>query len=247
MLERSLDKLRHLVARESVEGRALANNLGDNPVCTVRYHRDVPCISVQWKAYATSSQLRYIHECLIRLLEKHGVSKILGDDAGLVGIAVADQRWILQDWIPRAMAAGLKSAVCIKPRAPFGQTCVNRIVSSLPPDLAVRSFDGLEEGLSWLRDEYQPGTYRILYRRFRGGESIHTFAFWCQDPSVAQFLLLARVALRAFWKVQNGGLEPVMSRQPLPELIVVEDERGGEICRWSFEDEIQELRRPQRR
>lgn len=240
-VDSSLDGLRHLLEGESGDGRALADNLERNPICTVSYDPEIPCLVVRWRGYATSAQTRYIHECLIQLIKKHRVSKILGDDTALVSIAAIDQHWIIHDWMPRAMAAGLKSAASIKPCGYFGQASVNRILSLVPAGLAIRSFESLREGKAWLHSAYQPGTYRIVYRRFKGGDSINTFSFWCQDPSIGYFRQAARVALRSFWRTHDGTLEPVISRQPLPELVIVEDEHGEEVCRWSLEDEIREL------
>jgi hypothetical protein len=237
----ALDGLHHLLEGESGDSRALARDLEDNPICTVSYESNVPCLLVKWKRYATSTQLRYIHECLIRLIKMYRVSKILGDDTDLVSIAAIDQHWIVHDWMPRAIAVGLKNAASVKPRAYFGQTSVNRILSIVPVGLAIQSFDNLESARTWLRNICQPGTYRVCYRRFKGGEPINVYAFWCQDPSVGHFRQLARVALRGFWKVVDGSLEPVIARQPLPEVIVIEDEGGNESCRWSLEDEMREL------
>lgn len=238
----AFDGLQHLLEGESGDSRALAKDLEDNPICTVSYEPDVPCLLVQWKRYATTTQLRYIHECLIRLIKKHRVSKILGDDTDLVSIAAIDQHWIVHDWMPRAIGIGLRSAASVKPRAYFGQTSVNRILSIVPAGLAIQSFDNFESARTWLRNIYQPGTYRVSYRRFKEGLPINVYTFWCQEPSIGYFRQLARVALRSFWKVVDGSLEPVISRQPLPEVIVVEDEGGNESCRWSLEDEMRELR-----
>jgi hypothetical protein len=238
----AFDGLQHLLEGDTGDGRALARDLEDNPICAVSYEPDVPCLLVKWKRYATSTQLRYIHECLIRLIEKHRVSKILGDDTDLASIAAIDQHWIVHNWMPRAITAGLKNAASVKPRAYFGQTSVNRILSIVPTELAIQSFDDFESARIWLRNIFQPGTYRVCYRRFKEGEPINTYAFWCQEPGVGYFRELARVALRSFWKVVDGSLEPVITRQPLPELIVIEDESGNESCRWSLEDEMRELR-----
>jgi hypothetical protein len=235
------DGLQRMLAAESGDGRALAENLEDNPICTVSHDPSIPCLTVRWRSYATSAQLRYIHECLIRLINRHRVSKILGDDSDLVSIASVDQHWIAREWMPRAIVAGLRTVASIKPRAYFGQTSINNILSFVPADLAIRSFEGLREARDWLRSVYQPGTYRIIYRRFKGGEPINTFAFDCQEPSIGQFNQLARIALRGFWKLERGSLEPVMSRQPLPETIVIESEVGEEVFRWSLEDEMRQL------
>jgi hypothetical protein len=239
------DGLRRVLAVESGDGRALAENLEDNPICTVSYDPSVPCLMVRWRSYATSAQLRYIHECLVRLIKKHRVSKILGDDSDLVSIASIDQHWIAREWMPRAIATGLRTVASIKPRAYFGQTSIKNILSFVPAGLAIRSFEGLREARDWLQSVYQPGTYRIIYRRFKGGEPINTFAFDCQDPGIGHFRQFARVALRGFWKVERGALEPVISRQPLPELIMIETEAGETVFRWTLEDEMRQLENSQ--
>jgi hypothetical protein len=244
----AFDNLQYLLEGESGDGSVLARNLEDNPICTVSYDPGIPCLAVKWKQYATSTQLRYIHESLIRLIKKHRVSKILGDDMDLVSIAAVDQNWIAHNWMPRAITAGLKSVASIKPRAYFGQISVGRILSIVPVGLVIQSFDHFEDARNWLRNIYQPGRYRVCYRRFRGGgEPVNTYTFWCQEPSVEYFKQLARVALRGFWKVVDGSLEPVIARQSLPELIVIEGESGDAVCRWSLEDEVRELRAAARR
>ncbi len=62
---------------------------------------EVPCITVVWKRYATSAQLRYVHEQLLCLLGGGGVA-VLGDDTQLPTIHREDQRWIAENWWPRA-------------------------------------------------------------------------------------------------------------------------------------------------
>jgi hypothetical protein len=239
--EKPLEGLQHLLAEESSDGRTLANNLEDNPICTVSHDPGIPCLVVRWKGYATSIQIRYIHECLIRLIAEHRVGKVLGDDTELVSIAEMDQHWIVRDWMPRAISAGLRTAASIKPHAHFGQTSISRILSITPADLAVRSFDSAEEARNWLCSVYQPGIYRVIYRRFKGGEPINSFAFHCEDPSRRYFKQVARVALRAFWKSKDGTLEPFILHKNLPELIVIESDTSEEVCRWSLADELRYL------
>jgi len=47
---------------EAEEGRLLAADIHDNPVCTVNYDARIPAIVVVWKRYVTSLQLRFVHE-----------------------------------------------------------------------------------------------------------------------------------------------------------------------------------------
>ena len=142
--------LKQLIENESSDGRALARNLADNPICTVTRDDSVPCLFVQWKNCATNAQIRFIHECLIDLIKGQGVSKILGDDTALVNISTGDQDWIAQDWLPRAMLAGLRTASSKGPNGYHGRTSVIRIQSMLSSKLIIRSFDDLENARKWL-------------------------------------------------------------------------------------------------
>ena len=79
----ALKQLRILLEAESGDGLELLKDLEDNPICSISYDESDACIVVLWRRYATSTQLRFIHESIIGLIEKHGASKILGDDTAL--------------------------------------------------------------------------------------------------------------------------------------------------------------------
>ena len=138
-------------AGQTAEAPKLPQNLENNPVCSVLLDADVPCLTVVWKRQATSEQLRALHERLLELLRKHKLNKILGDDTALPQIEPEDQAWIVQDWMPRAVAAGLKLAANKSPEAYFGRLAVETIKASQSL-LAIRSFDHFEEARRWLKN-----------------------------------------------------------------------------------------------
>ncbi len=92
-----LEQLRIAVATESSDGQRLAENLGENPICTVVVDERIPGIVVTWRRYATSTQLRFIHEAILDLVHRRALSRILGDDTALPMIHAEDQRWIVED------------------------------------------------------------------------------------------------------------------------------------------------------
>lgn len=147
----SLRQLTELVRTESSDGARLASNLEDNPICRVTLDAAVPCIFVVWQRYATSAQLRFVHERLLELLHREHLTKILGDDSSLAVIHVDDQVWICEDWLPRAAAAGLKAAASKCPFAYFGKQSVANVQLGAPAGMAMRSFDSLAEAKTWLR------------------------------------------------------------------------------------------------
>ena len=138
-------------ADETVAARALLSDLQNNPICSVLFDADVPCLTVVWKRQATSAQLRVLHEGLIELIRKYKVNKILGDDTALPQIEPEDQVWIARDWMPRAVAAGLKLAANKSPDAYFGRLAIETIKASQSV-LAIRSCEHFEEARRWLKN-----------------------------------------------------------------------------------------------
>ncbi|MEJ0069873.1 MAG: hypothetical protein WDO24_15430 [Pseudomonadota bacterium] len=148
---RNLDRLRIELAAESADSRALVDDLQNNPVCSVSVEEAVPCVLVVWHRYATSAQLRFVHETIIELLTRHGLSKVLGDDTQLSALPAEDQRWIRDDWLPRAVAAGLKTAASKRSSHHFGQVALEALQTKLRGKLLINTFDDFQAARQWLQ------------------------------------------------------------------------------------------------
>jgi hypothetical protein len=142
----------------SPDGAQLLQNPYDNPICRLSYNKDVKCIEVVWRRYATSPQLRYIHEIILCMLVKYNVSKILGDDSDLPIIHAEDQRWIAEQWLPRARAAGLKAAASVISMTFFGRVAIGSIQSALARKVQIRNFRNIHSARSWLKDLVPDGS-----------------------------------------------------------------------------------------
>jgi hypothetical protein len=129
----------------------------DNPICAVSCDESIPCIAVKWKRYASSAQLRFILEHVIRMLEQHHVGSILADDTALPIIHPSDQDWIIRDWFPRAIAAGWRVSATSVPAEYFGQLATSHVQSKAPASVVIRSFDEIDDARRWLQS-YVPQT-----------------------------------------------------------------------------------------
>jgi hypothetical protein len=143
------DELGKRLLEEAEEGRLLAANIHDNPICTVNYDPRIPAVVVVWKRYVTSLQLRFVHEKLLEMIIKHGAHKVLGDDTELSVIHPRDQDWILTDWMPRAFQAGLKAAASKRPSGYFGRLSTTRIQAQAD-ELMHQAFDDIGSARDWL-------------------------------------------------------------------------------------------------
>jgi hypothetical protein len=151
-----LAALTRIVERESYEGTLLVQNPCDNPICKLSYDEEVRCIAVTWRKYATSAQLRYIHEIILSMLAQHKAEKILGDDTDLPIVHAEDQQWIVEEWLPRARALGLKAAATKVSLTFFGRVAIGTIQSKLSRELEIRNFGNIHSARSWLKS-FSPG------------------------------------------------------------------------------------------
>jgi hypothetical protein len=147
----ALERLRQQLQTESDDGLSLLKNIRDNPICALGVDETVPCVTVEWKRYSTSTQLRFVHEHILHVLKSHRIKAVLGDDTALPTIHSEDQRWIVEDWLPRAQAAGLRAAASKQPRAYFGKLAVSAVQAIAPAGVELRSFEKIEDARGWLQ------------------------------------------------------------------------------------------------
>jgi hypothetical protein len=156
MSARSLAKLMETVRNESSDGALLLENPSDNPVCSLCYDENLSCIKVVWRKYATSAQLRFLHEYMLDMMERYGAQRILGDDRELPIIHAEDQRWIVEDWLPRARTAGLKAVAAITSLSFFGRLSIGSIHLSVANTVSIKQFQTIREAVAWLNCVTRP-------------------------------------------------------------------------------------------
>ncbi|MGE5540060.1 MAG: hypothetical protein ACM30I_15690 [Gemmatimonas sp.] len=149
--EFTLATLRGRLETESPHGRALLADLADNPVATVVLDREVPCVAIVWRGYATDLQSRYVHEMILLFIADHGVPKLLVDNTRLPSIGDDTRRWIADDWIPRVMDAGLRVIAGTEPSSVFASQPIRRIATGFNAPLTARYFADLAVARAWLK------------------------------------------------------------------------------------------------
>jgi len=146
----SFAQLRDRLEAESGDSLKLLAHPDDNPICSVSLDSQLPAVIVTWKRYATSTQLRFIHEYVLDLLRQRKLIKLLEDQTSLATIHSEDQDWIAKDWMPRAVAAGLHAIAAKSPTSYFGNLSVSHIHARAPKSLAIRAFTDLDDCRQWL-------------------------------------------------------------------------------------------------
>lgn len=148
------DQLRELtVSMESYEGRVLAEHVADNPICALCVDPTVPCLVLTWRKNPTSAQTRCLLDQMIEIFASEGLSNLLGDDGPLVAVSEADLRWITDDWMPRAMKAGLRAVASVVPYSYFGQLALEPIQDRSPMGIVRRTFYSVSDAKRWLAEQ----------------------------------------------------------------------------------------------
>lgn len=145
-----LRRLRELLKTDSGDSLKLLQDLENNPLCSVTFDESVPCVTVSWRNYVTSTQYRFILESILSLVRKHRAHKILADDTALPIVHLEDQNWVRENWWGRALEAGLRIVATKAPEAYFGKVDVSALQASAPRDFIIRTFGNIEDARNWL-------------------------------------------------------------------------------------------------
>lgn len=99
---------------------------------------------------------KYVREELnagIELLKKYGASKWLSDNHLFNDLPKEDNRWINEDWLPRAIDAGWKSWALVVPESDLGRMNMTQFVNQFADmGVLVRVFTNADDAMTWLID-----------------------------------------------------------------------------------------------
>jgi len=123
----------------------------DTPYILIRWDADGPWVYVKWKAWANSSEYRAAQEMVILALRENHASRNLIDSTDSRVVSEEDQKWLLQSWMPRAVAAGRHWTAIVLPKSPLGRTIAENIDKHPRSKLAeVKHFETVEDAAAWL-------------------------------------------------------------------------------------------------
>ena len=121
--------------------------------CTVVFEPAVPCVVMVWRGYATSRMFRETNERVLACLSQNQATQILGDVRDFVLIGAEDQAWLNDDWIPRAIAAGLKRVALTQPTFYFNRVAIESVGRRVDPErLLIGYFGDVISARVWLAE-----------------------------------------------------------------------------------------------
>lgn len=123
----------------------------DSPFVALHLDEAEQCIWAEWKGVPAGDPMKNAFEVALRLITEKGVRKWLADTRNLGTMDPADVKWVNDEWVPRAVAAGIRWMAFVAPKKVVMQLAVQSFMSRINDrELANGYFDSLEAARAWL-------------------------------------------------------------------------------------------------
>lgn len=132
--------------------RLEAKNSFDRIFYVVEHNPVLDIIDTHWEGYASQQDLKVACELGLEILEKTGCAYKLNDNSVLTGPWSQAVGWLEEEWLPRAMNAGLKYLAHVANKHSYGETAGEVMhISKIGRQLEYRMFFFREEAIAWLQ------------------------------------------------------------------------------------------------
>ncbi|HEU5165290.1 MAG TPA: STAS/SEC14 domain-containing protein [Chitinophagaceae bacterium] len=120
-------------------------------IYNIYFDNHINAVVMEWDGYATSKQFKQGTELMLNMLIQNNCSKVLADIKDMKIIAMEDQQWLNEEFLPRATSFGFKSIAIVKPDFYFNKVAVETISYKADKDkLTINFFDNTDEAKEWL-------------------------------------------------------------------------------------------------
>jgi hypothetical protein len=120
-------------------------------VASVRWDEDGQLVLVEWHGWANTAEFGALLEAEIAALTKHHCTRILADCRRQRVLNPADQDRANKEWLPRALAAGLKCFAVVVPSSVLADVNLKASFDTAPATaLKVAYFATPEAAREWL-------------------------------------------------------------------------------------------------
>jgi hypothetical protein len=121
------------------------------PYLVLQYNDQEKYTAASWQHFPLSDEFRAGMDQIIRVMEEKKIGKVLTDTRKMGAISPDDQDWSINDWLPRAFAAGYRRIAIVISEDIFNQMSVEDIMSRVEGvDFVTKYFPSLEAGRQWL-------------------------------------------------------------------------------------------------
>ena len=129
----------------------------ERPFVRIRWNEEFQCVESEWLSFVFGAPYREALEAALKLHREKNSSRSLSDMRKASVLVDDDAKWVLEDWIPRARAAGVLKFAMLRPASVVFQMQLEQMHRKGGGQIAARLgiateyFADLDEARRWLR------------------------------------------------------------------------------------------------
>jgi hypothetical protein len=144
------------MSNEEVKDKMPLELYFESQPCNVYFNPNLNCVHTVWKGdYSGGQGFHIIMNEIVALLEKKKVSLIVADARKMKLISTNDQKWIVDDWYPRAVKAGFYCQALIVTEATLNDMTIKQIVDVYDENkVRTKYFKSYDDAEAWVMENY---------------------------------------------------------------------------------------------
>ena len=120
-------------------------------VATVRWDATLQLVYVEWAGWANSAEFAALLDAEVRALNENGGSHLLADCRLQRVLSPIDQDKADREWLPRALAAGLRRFAIVLPTSALAaMNLEDRLGRVSATALEIAYFETIDEARTWI-------------------------------------------------------------------------------------------------
>lgn len=130
----------------------------DRPHAKIRWNEAFQCVETEWLGFVFGEEYREVLNVVLELHQKKRSSRNLADMRRAAVIVEEDSQWLLDVWIPRAVALGVVRSAVVVPASVVGQMQLDQIAKKggrkRSEELGLKNmyFKDPDEARRWLKE-----------------------------------------------------------------------------------------------
>ncbi|GAB2704733.1 hypothetical protein GCM10011495_15980 [Hymenobacter frigidus] len=127
-------------------------NLFDKVYLTIEFDEANKWIYTNWIGVLHTEKVIQGCQATLEFLREKPCPLMLNDNREVVGSWNSANDWIAQNWMPQALAMGLKRFAHIVSPGIFGQASAAEMITRVGSQFEMRLFEDMEMAKAWLRE-----------------------------------------------------------------------------------------------
>jgi len=119
--------------------------------CKIEYIPESDYLIIRWYGFPKSNEFRQACDMALNYMIELNIKKLLTDNREVKVFGVSDQKWLNEEWFPKALALGYYASATLISNDVFVKSAISKIISTRK-DSKVRnkSFNNEIDALNWL-------------------------------------------------------------------------------------------------